>query len=137
MYRLRYRFGTFLLGRNLGRDANHFVQRQLQGIFIFSKTDFLLLGFLVLGFFGLLYAWIARSNLGEKHNASLGRHDRRANWVMAAVGLPTLAVFYASTQFWALWTMLRGYSRFYNVFSKGGHFVVNVSMHVLHQQALN
>lgn len=131
IHRIRYQFGTFLLGRSLGRDADHFARRQLQGIFIFSKLDFSLMGFLTLGFFGLLYAWIARSNLGDKPTASLEGHGARVNWVMAAVGLPTLAVFYASTQFWALWTTLRDYSRFYDVLGKGAHLVVDVSIRLV------
>lgn len=129
--RIRYKFGTSLLGRSLGRDADHFARRQLQGILIFRKRDFFLMAFLTLGFFGSLYAWIARSDSGDKPTSSFGRHGRRANWVMAAVGLPTLAVFYASTQFWALWTTLRDYSPFYNVLGKGTHLVVDVSIQPL------
>lgn len=125
---IQYRYGTFLLGRSLGRDADHFARRQLQGIFIFSKLDSYLMGVLTLAFFGLLYAWIARSDIENKPTASFGRHGRRIDWVMAAVGLPTLAVFYASTQFWGLWTTLRDYSRFYNVLSKGTHLLVDVSI---------
>lgn len=132
IHQIRNQFGTFLLGRSLGRDADPFARRQLQGIFIFSKLDFSLMGFLTLGFFGSLYAWIARSDLGDKPTASLGGHgDARAKWVMAAVGLPTLAVFYASTQFWALWTTLREYSRFYDVLGKGAHLVVDVSIRLV------